>query len=95
MTLSAKVDPRISSWMEKKRKKYIRHDTQNKIIRLMAFIIFYSIMVDEVTDCNNKEQFIISFRWVDIDFDTHRDFIGVNNVDNIKADFYSYERRFD
>ena len=95
MKLSAKVDPRITSWMEKKRKKYIGHDTQNKIIRLMAFIIFYSIMVDEVTDCSNKEQFIISFRWVDIDFDTHRDFIGIYNVDNIKADFYSYERRFD
>ena len=52
-------------------------------------------MVDEVTDCSNKEQFIISFRWVDIDFDTHRNFIGIYNVDNIKADFYSYERRFD
>ena len=73
MQLSAKVDPRITSWMEKKREKYLHHDTQNEIIRLMAFIIlrdtakningsiFCSIMADEVTDCSNKEQFIICF----------------------------------
>ena len=62
MKLSAKVDPSITSWMEKRRQKYLHHDTQNEIIRLMAFIIlrdiaknindsiFCSIMVDEVTD---------------------------------------------
>ena len=37
MKLSAKVDPRINSSMEKnKRQKYLHHDTQNEIIRLMA-----------------------------------------------------------
>ena len=52
--------------MEIKREKYLCHDTQNKIIRIMAFIIFrdmaknindsifYSIMADEVTDNNNN-----------------------------------------
>ena len=96
--LSAKVDSRIPSWMEKKREKYLHHDTQNEIIRLMASIIlrdkakntndsiFYSIMTDETTDRSNKEQFIICFRWVDKGFDTHGDFIGINNVDNIKED---------
>ena len=43
MKLSAKVDPRITSWMEKKRQKYLHHDTQNEIIRLMAFIILRAI----------------------------------------------------
>ena len=43
MKLSAKVDPRITSWMEKKRQKYLHHDTQNEIIRLMAFIILRHI----------------------------------------------------
>ena len=42
-------------------------------------------MADEVTDCSNKEQFVICFRWVDKGFDTHEDFIGIYNVDNIKA----------
>ena len=37
--LSAKVYPIITSSMEKKQQKYLYHDTQNEIIRLMAFII--------------------------------------------------------
>ena len=98
MKLSAKVDPRITSWMEKKREKYLHHDTQNVIIRLMVFMIlkdmaksindsiFYSIMADEVTDCSNQEQFLICFIWVDKDFNTHENFIGIYDVNNIKAD---------
>ena len=43
-------------------------------------------MTDEVTDCSNKEQFVICFRRVDKGFDTHEDFIGIYNVDNLKAD---------
>ena len=43
MKLSPIVDPRITSWMEKKRQKYLHHDTQNEIIRLMAFIILRDI----------------------------------------------------
>ena len=43
MKLSAKVDTRITFWMEKKREKYLHHDTQNEIIRLMAFIILRDI----------------------------------------------------
>ena len=62
MKLSAKVGPIITSWMEKMSEKYLRHDTQNEIIRLMTFIIlrdiaknindniFYSIMADELAD---------------------------------------------
>ena len=98
MKLGAKVDPGITSWMKKKQEKYIHHDTQNEIVRLMAFIIlrdiaknindsiFYWIMAHEVTDCSNKEQFVICFRWVYKGFDTHEDFIGIYNVDKIKAD---------
>ena len=71
MKLSAKADPRITSLIEKMREKYLYHDRQNEIIRLMAFIIlrdiakntndniFYSIMTGGVTDCSNKEQFNI------------------------------------
>ena len=97
LKLSAKVDPRTISWMEKKPEKYLHHDTQNKI-RLMAFIIlrdtakninnsiFYLIiMAHEVTHCSNKEQFIICFRWVDKGFNTHEDFTRIYSVENIKA----------
>ena len=39
MTLSAKIDPRITAWMEKKQETYLHHDTKNKIIRLMTLVI--------------------------------------------------------
>ena len=39
MKLSAKVDNRITSWREKKREKYLHHDTQNSIIKLLTFMI--------------------------------------------------------
>ena len=59
--------------------------------------IFYSIMADEVADCSNKEKFIFCFRWVNKGFNTHEDFIGIYNVDNIKADTLVtvIKRRFD
>ena len=108
MKLTANVDPRIISWMEKKREKYHHHDTQHEIIRLMALIILrdeaknindgilYSIMPDEVADCSNKEQFLICFKQVDESFDTHENFIGNFNVNNIKADtLVTVLRRFD
>ena len=40
-------------------------------------------MTDEVTDCSNKEQFAICFRWIDEGFYTHEDVTGTDNVDNI------------
>ena len=96
--LNAMVNPRITFWMKKKREKYLHHDTHNEILRLVAFIIlrdteknvndnkFYSIMADDVTDYRNKEQFVIYFRWFDKGFNTCEDFIGIYNIDNIKAD---------
>ena len=43
-------------------------------------------MADEVTDCSNKKDFVLSFRWIHKAFDYHDDFIGIYNVDNINAD---------
>ena len=39
-------------------------------------------MAYEATDCSDKEQFVISFRWDDKAFDT----CEIYNVANIKAD---------
>ena len=43
MKLSAKVDHRITSWIEKKRETYLHHDTQNAIIKLLTFMILRDI----------------------------------------------------
>ena len=42
MKLTAKVGRRITSWIEKW-EKYLHHDTQNAIMRLMTFIILRDI----------------------------------------------------
>ena len=98
MKFSAKIDHRITSWVAKTRETYLHHDTQNATIRLLAFIILrdteknindsmlYWTMAYEVTDCSDKEQFVISFRWDDKAFDTYEDFIEIYNVTIIKAD---------
>ena len=39
MKLSAKVDHRITSWIEKKREMYLHHDMQNSVIKLLTFMI--------------------------------------------------------
>ena len=58
MKLSSKIDPRITSWIEKKRNKYLHSDSQNGILKLMAFTmlkhitkningsVFFSIMAE-------------------------------------------------
>ena len=56
------------------------------ILRDIAKNIYDSIFYLIMADCGNKEQFIICFRWVDKGFNTHEDFIGIYNVDNIKSD---------
>ena len=97
MKLSSNIDPRIISWTEKKRNKYLHNDWQNEILKLMAFTmlrdiakniddnVLFSIMADEVTDSNNNEQLVICIRWVDNNFEVHEDFIGIHVIENIKS----------
>ena len=39
-------------------------------------------MADEATDASNKEQFVISLRWVDDEFEVHEEFIGLHEIDS-------------
>ena len=60
-----------------------------KILRNIAQNIhdggMFSIMADECTDCSNKEQFTINFRWVDSKLQDHSEFIGLYTVGSIDA----------
>lgn len=59
-------------WLQKKRERYISHEVQNELIKLMALSVlrkiagdlqateFISVMIDECTDVQNKEQVILS-----------------------------------
>ena len=48
--------------------------------------IYYTIMVDEVNDAANHEQFVLCLCWVDGDLNPHEEFIGLQSVLNITAD---------
>ena len=43
MKLSAKIDPRISKWLERKQNKHVHGDYQDEVIRITAFILPYDI----------------------------------------------------
>ena len=56
MQLSAKIDPRVLKWLEKKRNKYVHGDYQNEIIRIVA--LFYS-----VTSLKTSTKVLITPSW--------------------------------
>ena len=43
-------------------------------------------MAGEVADCGNKEPFFVCMRWINDNLEAVECFIGLYNVDNIKAD---------
>ena len=58
---------------------------QREILDTIQNAVFYTLMADEMTDCSNKEQFVICLRWVDNNLTPHEDFIGLHFVDNISS----------
>ena len=61
-----------------------------KVLRIIISAIqatpFITIMVDETTDIANKEQLVMCLRWVDDNFETHEDFIGLHELPSTSAD---------
>ena len=87
----------ISSSLEKKHDKLTSPQIQNEIIKAMSLQVlcniitsiqsapFFTIMIDETTDCTNKEQAVVAIRWVYNSLSVHEEFIGLHEVENIKA----------
>ncbi len=46
---------------------------------------FFSIKVNKATDTLNKEQVVLSLRWVDENLEVHEVFIGLNQVPNTSS----------
>ena len=98
LKLRSKDDGDLQSFLEKgKREKYVSHDIQNELISIMANHVlkkivedigssFFSIIADEYTDINNKEQLTICVRWVDNELQEHEDFLGFYEVPDIESD---------
>ena len=98
MKLTAQDDPRLQEWLGKKTDKYLSHDIQNELLKVMALTLlreishnihessFFSVLCDECTDVSNKEQLVICIRWVsDKDLEVHEEVIGLYSVSDIKA----------
>ena len=62
--------------MKKKTDKYVSHDMQNEMLKVMSLQVshkiidclhsadYFSIMIDETTDCSNFEQVVICCRLI-------------------------------
>jgi len=68
-------DVQMTEWIERKSSKYTITDMQNEMLTVMSLrvlreiasaiqkVLFYTVMVDEITDCSNKEQVVLVIRW--------------------------------
>lgn len=86
-------DPRIEPWLQRKTDKYISHDLQNELLKVMALSVlreiaasinrstFFCVMSDECTDSSNREQLVTCIRWINDQLEPHEDFIGLYQVD--------------
>ena len=82
-------NPDILTFLEKKQLKYTSHEIQNEILSIMAQTIlrgivkqiqssiFFSLIVDEITDVSNREQVVLVFRWVTDNLAVHEEFFGL------------------
>ena len=97
LILRGKDGPRIETWVQRKTDKYVCHDIQNELLKVMALSIlrriagsicnskFYCIMCDECIDASNREQLVICIRWVDEQLHSKEEFIGLYKIDDISA----------
>ncbi len=89
--------PAINHFLGRQQLKYTAHEVQNELLSIMALqvlrriaaqiqsAVFFTVMIDEATDCSNKEQVVLAFRWVDEDLAAHEEFIGLYLTDSISA----------
>lgn len=97
MKLHARDDPHLTEWLEKTN-KYVSHDIQNELLKVMALSVlwdiscsihessYYSIMCDECTNVSNNEQLVVCIYWIrNSDLEVHDDVIGLYAVADISA----------
>ena len=84
--------------MVRRRNNWTSHEIQNEIIKIMAYSVlrkiactirankYFSILVNDATDCSFKEQVSICFRHVDVNtLEVHQEFAGLYETDNTTA----------
>ncbi|XP_068233467.1 zinc finger MYM-type protein 1-like [Palaemon carinicauda] len=87
----------LKNWLTKKSDTYTFPEIQNEILQIVSLSIvrdiaknvkenWFSIMADECTGVDNKEQLVICIRWVDNDLEVHEDLIGLHFLESIESD---------
>ena len=98
LKLRGQDDPLLKCWLTRKSSKYVSHDMQNELIKIMELSIlreiaeciqkstFFSIMCDKCTDSSNREQLVLCIRWIDHgNLEPQEDVIGMYQIDDISA----------
>ena len=95
LSLRATDNSDLHSWLARSQYKWISHDIQNELLQQLSETVlrnitesiksapYYSIMIDETTDCSRHEQLVICFRYCDTKLQIHEVFTG----------FYELERQ--
>ena len=100
LRLRTENDAFIKEMINKKTDKYTSADIKNEMLKIMSLKlkvfheiaanlqngVWYTIMADEVTDASNCEQVIVCLIWIDEQFETCEEFIGLHEVDQIDSD---------
>ena len=80
-----------ASWVGTK--KYQSPDIVNEMIKLMGHKVlrsviinihhhkWFSILADETRDVSNREQLVVTMRWVSDTYEIHEDFCGLLQLD--------------
>ena len=58
-----------------------------KLLSEASASVWFSILADEATDVSHNEQMSISIRWVNTNYDVHKDTLGLIQLSNTRAGF--------
>ena len=92
--------PGLEGWLKKG--DYRSHDIVNELVELMYMQLlrkllgevraaeWYSIIADETRDLSGAEQFAISLRWLDNEYNIFEDLIGMVDVESTTAEHLTF-----
>ena len=75
--------PAIHQFLQRQQLKQTAHEVQNELLSIMSQqilhgialqiqnAVYFIVMIDETSDCSNKEQVVLVFRWVNDDLIAH------------------------
>jgi hypothetical protein len=97
LTLRASDVSSLNSWLSRTQYRWISHDIQNELLQILGHDVlrrvlsdlrsaeYYSIMLDETTDCGRHEQLVMCYRYCDSSLEIHEVFVGFHDIERQDA----------